>query len=607
MKIKNIPLSHLVPSPANVRKTGAATGIAELAASIEAHGLLQNLQVRCGTNGKFEVVAGARRLAALKLLAKRKTLPKDAPVCCNLLADENAIEISLAENEMRRAMHPADQFAAFKALIDAGHGPEEIAARFGVTAIVVRQRLKLAAVSPALFALYRKEEMTLDQLMAFTVSDDHAAQEAAWFDAPQWQRSGHAIRDRLTVAHVPASDRRAQFVTVDAYVAAGGGIITDLFQTKSYLADPALLDRLVAERLEREAGNVRQEGWGWIEIIPALAYDTLSRYGRAKGKPQPLPARQAKALAKAEKALETLSTVEELTDEEAARFDALEEEVTALSTPAMLWSEKQMRGAGAVVSIGPDGACLVTRGLVRPAEAKAAMRDAEDGVDAATAPARFPGLSAKLTAELTAHRTAALRALLADAPPVALASLTHALALPLFYGSYGDNGLDLKAGNPELRAGGLEDSPAARRMADTQAAWAARLPEQEDALWDWLRVQDGTVLAALLAYCVARAVKPENGNHTGQLAAALALDMAQWWQPTAALYLGRVPKTLIAEAVAEGVNRSAALNIAEMKKDAMAKRAEELLAGTGWLPDALRPVPLPCKAAEVESTLDKAA
>ena len=167
-------------------------------------------------------------------------------------------------------MHPADQFEAFKALIDAGHGIEDIAARFGVTPTVVRQRLKLAAVSPKLMALYRKADMTLDQLMAFTVSDDHAAQEAAWFDAPDWQRSAHAIRQTLTAAHVRADDRRARFVTVEAYVAAGGSVITDLFraESESYLTDPALLDRLVNEKLEREAEAVRQEGWKWVEIMP---------------------------------------------------------------------------------------------------------------------------------------------------------------------------------------------------------------------------------------------------------------------------------------------------------------------------------------------------
>ena len=184
MNIQMIPLNKLIPSPANARKTGASVGIEELAASIAAHGLLQNLQVRDGKGGKFEVVAGGRRLRALKLLAKSKAIAKSAEIPCHVLEDEDAAEISLAENVVRLPMHPADQYDAFKAMADAGRGPEEIAARFGCSPTVVKQRLKLASVSPRLLASYRAEELNLDQLMAFTVSDDHAAQEAAWFEQP---------------------------------------------------------------------------------------------------------------------------------------------------------------------------------------------------------------------------------------------------------------------------------------------------------------------------------------------------------------------------------------------------------------------------------------
>jgi ParB family chromosome partitioning protein len=624
MHIQMIPLTQLRPSRSNVRKIGAKTGIDELAASIAAHGLLQNLQVRAIADGTFEVVAGARRFAALKLLAKRKKLAADTSIGCNLLdagtgAGQDA-EISLAENEMRQAMHPADQFTAFKALVDNGTGVEDIAARFGVAPLVVRQRLKLASVSPVLFALYREGAMTLDQLMAFTVSDDFAAQEAAWFDGAVWNRSSHALRRTLTAAHVEASDRRARFVGLDIYVAAGGPLVKDLFaaEDEGYLADPALLDRLVAERLEREADSVRQEGWRWVEIIPDLAYDTLSRYGRVKGKARPLPAReakaQAKALAKAEKALEALHEQDELTEEEADRLDALDAEVEALSTPVMVWSDRQMARAGAVVGIAPNGALAVTRGLLKPSEAKAVSAEAEAGSEIAPSPPRATGLSAKLVADLTAHRTAAVRALLADAPEVALVALVHALALPVFYGSSAETGLDLRAGDPVLRAEGIEDSPAAKQLAERQAAWAAQLPEAEDALWDWLRTQDTATLTRLMALCLANTVDPIIDTATDRLAAALTLDMTQWWQPTAAGYLGRVSKGLIAEAVTEGVNASAANNIAAMKKDAMAKRAEELLAGTGWLPGMLRSVvPVAGEATEVleaneaEAVTDEAA
>jgi ParB family chromosome partitioning protein len=142
MTITMIPLSKLIPSAANVRKTGATAGIAELAASIKAHGLLQNLQVQPAEGGKFEVVAGRRRLAALKRLARNKDVEKLVEIPCQIIEEGDAAEISLAENVMRLPMHPADQFDAFRALAETGKGPEEIAARFGCSPATVRQRLK---------------------------------------------------------------------------------------------------------------------------------------------------------------------------------------------------------------------------------------------------------------------------------------------------------------------------------------------------------------------------------------------------------------------------------------------------------------------------------
>jgi ParB family transcriptional regulator, chromosome partitioning protein len=147
--------------------------------------LLQNLQVRPTKKAKFEVVAGGRRLAALRLLVKQKEINDAMQVPCRILAEgEDATEISLAENVIRENMHPADQFEAFSELANKGQAAEDIAARFGVSALVVRQRLKLAAVSPKLMQAYRDGDMTLEHLMAFTVSDDHAAPEMAWRELP---------------------------------------------------------------------------------------------------------------------------------------------------------------------------------------------------------------------------------------------------------------------------------------------------------------------------------------------------------------------------------------------------------------------------------------
>jgi ParB family chromosome partitioning protein len=236
--------------------------------------LLQNLQVRPSNgSGSFEVVAGRRRFDALKLLAKQKKIAGDFPVPCEVREDTSATEISLAENEMREAMHPADQFEAFKKLADEGRGEEEIAARFGVTPQVVRQRLKLAVVSPKLIVAYRKDAMTLDCLMAFTVSDDHKQQEKVWKALPDYAReSPRSIRDALTEKHADADGKLARFVGIEAYTAAGGAVLRDLFEDgKAWLTDPALLDKLAAEKLEQAAQSVRGEGWKWVEIMPELS------------------------------------------------------------------------------------------------------------------------------------------------------------------------------------------------------------------------------------------------------------------------------------------------------------------------------------------------
>jgi len=146
----SIPLNKLTAWNGNVRKTaGADTAMAELAASIASHGLLQSLVVRKGKRDTYAVVAGGRRLAALQSLAESGTIASDYAVSCTVIADDaNATEISLAENAVREQMNPADQFEVFRDLIDKGLSIADVAARFGVTDTVVEKRLKLARVSP---------------------------------------------------------------------------------------------------------------------------------------------------------------------------------------------------------------------------------------------------------------------------------------------------------------------------------------------------------------------------------------------------------------------------------------------------------------------------
>jgi ParB family chromosome partitioning protein len=189
--------------------------------------------------------------------------------------DGTAEEDSLAENVQRAPLHPLDQFRAFLALREKGMSEEEIAAAFFVSVHVVKQRLKLASVSPKLLDIYAEDGMTLDQLMAFTVTPDHQRQEQVWEALQQsYTKEPYYIRRLLTEGAVRASDKRAQFVTIEAYHPAGGTIMRDRFQQDDggWLQDPVLLDRLVAEKLQREADAVRAEGWKWVEVATDFPY-----------------------------------------------------------------------------------------------------------------------------------------------------------------------------------------------------------------------------------------------------------------------------------------------------------------------------------------------
>ena len=180
---RDIPFDRLLLSQSNVRHIKAGVSIEELAEDIARRTLIQSIMVRPVRDidgletGMYEIPAGGRRYRALALLVKQRRLAKTAPVPCVVREDGTPEEDSLAENVQRAPLHPLDQFRAFLALREKGQSEEEIAAAQFVPVAVVKQRLRLASVSPKLLDVYAEDGMTLDQLMAFTVNADHARQE----------------------------------------------------------------------------------------------------------------------------------------------------------------------------------------------------------------------------------------------------------------------------------------------------------------------------------------------------------------------------------------------------------------------------------------------
>lgn len=634
-----IPLSRLKKSLRNVRKVEHGDAdIEAFAASLKARGLLQNLvvepEIRDGlATGSYLVTAGEGRRLGLKRLAKRRQIARDHLVRCVVDTTNDPGEVSLDENTSRRSMHPADEFEAFAELADRkGWGAVEIAARFGVAPEVVTRRLRLGAVAPALLEVYRQDGLTLEQLMAFAVNPDVERQMQVFAQLPEHNRQTYAIRRAMTQTKVAADDRRAIFVGVEAYAAAGGGVLRDLFtEGPGWLEDVALLDRLVVEKLEGLATLVRdEEGWKWS----AAYLDHPHGHGCRRVWEQPLarsPEVQARidALSAERDALVVrIGETDATPDDADARFEALEAELAALAADYGYAPQDKAR-AGLFVVLNAYGEPRIERGFVRPEDEPAPEDEAcDDGADDAVAgegetvggDGGDPGddgagersddeaeavgdpmapLPARLVSDLTAHKTAALRDLVGQSPDMALIALTHALVLQTFgYRRPLASCLDLQILSRDLRGDGdgIEASRAGQALAERHAGWARQLPAEAGAVWDYVLGLDHDSRMSLLAHCVSLTVNAVHGVerrpgawlHAERLAGALALDMRDYWSPTAERYLGRVTKARVLAAVEEAVSPEAAGRLAGLKKDALVEAAQPSLIEARWLPCLLR-------------------
>ncbi|MBB5046092.1 ParB family chromosome partitioning protein [Rhodopseudomonas rhenobacensis] len=634
---RDIPFNKLLLSQSNVRRVKAGVSVEELADDIARRGLLQGLSVRAVVDqagvetGMFEIPAGGRRYRALELLVKQKRLAKTAPVPCIVRESGIAEEDSLAENVQRAPLHPLDQFRAFLALREKGQSEEEIAAAFFVSVNVVKQRLKLASVSPALLDVYAEDGMTLDQLMAFTVSGDHERQEQVFERLKaSYDKQPYVIRRMLTEGAVRASDKRAQFVGIDAYVAAGGTVLRDLFQGDDggWLQDVPLVDQMVADKLRAESETVAAEGWKWIEVAPDFAYGHTFGLRQLRGETVALTAEEEATRDALQAEFDRLSDeyqdADELPDEVDERLSELETALEGFETRPVVFDPAEIARAGAFVSIGADGHLRVERGYVRPedelpiepelvsaedGEADRAMVASYEGDEAimAAAPEAEPeedeGLSPisdRLMTELTSHRTLGLRHALGERPDVAFLAALHVLTLKTFYHYGSDSCLELEVKSVSFgaQAPGLNDSASAEAIRARHESWAKALPKESADLWDALQEWDGDSQAGLFAHIVSLSVnamyepwnrRPRAFAHADRLAQAVDLDMAAaGWKPTVDNFLGRVTKARILQAVTQAKDQRAADRIEHLKKGDMAAEAETLLADTGWLPEPLR-------------------
>ena len=388
-EIRWIPLRNLEPSDRNARRTAApAEAMRELEASLEAHGLLENLVVRAGGDGKtFHVVGGGRRLQALRTLAKkrRSQFRTTTLIPCRVMpGDAVDEEISAAENMVRVNMHPVDQFTAFHTMLERGLSAREIANRFGLTARAVQRRLRLGGVAPEILGHARDGHLTLDQLEAFAATPDRTRQLDVW--GKMRSHAGYTatagwIRNELQRGLVSAASARARFLGLKAYKAAGGTVEEDLFAAEDdrsvLIRDVELLDELASRKLDtarRKLGG----GWRWIDTILEAAWDVTRQFGRVRGKPEPPTDAENARLAELTAEIDRLkqaayadgddagSTAER--DRLTAEIEKLEAEAEALDDEMHShesYSAELMACSGCIVTIGSQGDPVIHRGLVR--------------------------------------------------------------------------------------------------------------------------------------------------------------------------------------------------------------------------------------------------
>jgi ParB family chromosome partitioning protein len=447
---------------------------------------------------------------------------------------------------------------------------------------------------------------------------------------------------------VQASDKRARFVGLAAYEAAGGNVLRDLFEEDGggWLEDIALLERLVAEKLRSEAETIAAEGWKWIEVAPSFPYGHDHGLRRIEGEPADLTVEEQASLdalqAEYTALQEKYEDADEIPDEADARLGEIEQALAAFEDRPHVFDAAAIAHAGAFVSIDTDGTVHVERGYVRREdegafvapivetnpEAGTATPLSDDGDQPAppvqgsviTRTGQVPPdeeeddairpLPDRLVIELTAHRTLALQDAVAAQPHVAMTALLHKLCLDGFHRIYGPGCLEAGVRHVQLSIQALElkESASAKSIAARHEGWRADMPTEEAALWDWLVALDDASRLALLAHCVSfgvNALFEKVDRHGGpgitshglqrrldqadRLARAVGLDMVEaGWRPTVDNYFGRVTKGRILDAVREARGESSAQLIDHLKKLEMAKEAERLLEGAGWLPEPLR-------------------
>ena len=603
--VEYVPLADLVKSPLNVRTIPySVDSLRGLADSIEALGLLQNLIVHTLADGKSGVAAGGRRLTALQLLAQEDRLAADHTVMVKRVSDDIAALASVAENEQRAAMHPAEQISGFRTLAEQGKTPAQIGDALGFGSRHVQRMLKLATLAPSLMEKLAQDELTVEQCQALCLEDDHARQvevfesvKASWSNAP-----AHLIKRAITDTEMRTDNAKFRFIGREAYEAAGGYLREDLFSQDDGdgTADSVLVERLVQEKLERIAQDIQQrEGWTWSRGRAARIWyhgeDGQEFVQPVEPEPVYTPEQQQR--------LDELHAQWNGYDSRCDETDALEAEINAIEQAAEIsaWTDDMKSGAGVMVSLY-EGQVYVQRGV----RLKADMPE-ETETSSVTVPFTSrqtdaaEGISVPLLTKMTSERTLAVQAALMQQPEKAVALMVWRLCTCVFAGcgtATHPFRISLTASHGSL----TENAPSGKEGAaydllmQEKARLKALLPEGWEKDFNTFFALDGGVLMSLMAFCTACSVdgvQTRDMGHTSRstldtVETAIGFHLRDWWQPTKDNYFGSLKHPQIVASLKEAGLTGAAGDAEKMKKGDAAAHAEHFMQHTRWVPAWLK-------------------
>lgn len=616
-----IAIGKLDLSPLNVRKTPSTKEAdAELLASIRHHDVLENLVVvPSKKKGRFEVIAGGRRLKTLQILVETGEKKSTDTVHCLIKEAEEAAELSLIENTHRAPMHPVDEFEAYNTLIESGtHDEKAVAERFGVKVRHVQQRMKLAKIHPEILAAYKAGKLTYDAVTGFTVTDNQQEQLEAWNTISTHARrhhhreiERHTIIDQLTENTLKPDSALAKYVGLKSYKAAGGAVISDLFSEASLLCDAELAMKLAVEKLSKLADKIKAEGWGWVEVSVKRDWNFVGRCTKITSQEPEHLATQYAELEKEKDELEEkqYSDNEELTAAEEKRIDELEkllEELEEKIEAESAFNPEEMLLAGCCLSLEYNGKPLLERGLVRREDARAlralqAGNDPENNdLDSSTEADTVNDTddhfepSKKLAAELTAQRLEIVRAHLANAPETAMNLLLFSICINTLFASYHSTAITTHRNIPTStnRNEPFPDSPTTQLLNKAQDALELGWHVQTSTKQSYINFCNlpAEEKAKLSAWCAAKNLEitlstHEFKNSDAEIAVEeMDIQWSDYWRPTTENFLGKIKKDDLLDIGERQFSTEWRAQHENDKQPVLAALLEDQLSPVGWIP-----------------------